>query len=827
MKRTFFLLGVLLIIFCIGNAQSPKFKQSNNSDVMGQGISRVDGGAAFPRNYAGGVALDFTGDGLKDFIMPFYYSPSNNFDVQFLKLFKNMGSGVFNEVTKQYVNPNITNGLYLMGANDGRGIVFDFNKDGKMDFAFPSLWENNDYINYDLTYGFKKLRDYYYKYNPNYVESRANGGYTSTSFFYQDSSGIKKGYDLFDRQHFVSSQAVMNGDINNDGFEDLLAWQVGYLTKDSIITNWIDGITIWKNNDGKGFKFNQLNFLDTTNKTAFETDQEGSIGIADYNGDGYKDILVFGTKTPYKYNRFNEAIDSSSWDRNYRQYDHSKMIRETRLYINNKGDFDQNNYVIISNVRAKYSRSIDLNNDGKMDFIALWKNYLAGGKTYVDSMTNKDGINNQLYVSINKGNNIFEDQTSKYFPSNITKFSRMSLSDIELKDIDGDGTLDIFPITGVMDTLYGSLGRYATDTVGSHATFYYKNYDNLYFKKQIVDSLFFVKGWSNYKELKNLDSIFVNFYIPYSNSYNPIPKIKGEYLLDNLYYLNDFYLEDFNNDKKLDFLGFTNLDNKFQTFMLNKYGFKDGLRLNIAMSTYTQCNITKPIFNTNKYSICGLDSLKLVVTNINKGDTLKWYFGSKSDLTNVSNKTFLDTTKLFVTRTDTLGCVISSDTIQITKSTIPPSPVIIRDTSNSLLSNASIGNTWYKDGTAISDTAQKIKPSAVGSYTVKTTQNGCASALSSPYYFLVTDVINLSANEFIKLAPNPFINQLNFDFVVKGYQRLNLEVYDLATGMKVVSKQNLTAGIPITLGHLSAGTYVIKVTSNDLKISYQFKTLKL
>jgi len=89
MKRTFFLLGALLLILCIGNAQSPKFIQSNNSDVMGQGISRVDGGAAFPRNYAGGVALDFTGDGLKDFIMPFYYSPSNNFDVQFLKLFKN------------------------------------------------------------------------------------------------------------------------------------------------------------------------------------------------------------------------------------------------------------------------------------------------------------------------------------------------------------------------------------------------------------------------------------------------------------------------------------------------------------------------------------------------------------------------------------------------------------------------------------------------------------------------------------------------------------------------------------------------------------------
>jgi len=157
----------------------------------------------------------------------------------------------------------------------------------------------------------------------------------------------------------------------------------------------------------------------------------------------------------------------------------------------------------------------------------------------------------------------------------------------------------------------------------------------------------------------------------------------------------------------------------------------------------------------------------------------------------------------------------------------PTIPVISRDTSNSLVSNASIGNVWYKDGTVITDTSQKIKPTTPGSYTVKSTQNGCVSALSSPYYFLVTDVVNLSVNEFIKLTPNPFVNQLNFDFFVKGYQRLNLEVYDLATGIKVASKQNLTAGMPIAFGQLSAGTYVIKVSSTDNKISYQFKMVKL
>ena len=134
---------------------------------------------------------------------------------------------------------------------------------------------------------------------------------------------------------------------------------------------------------------------------------------------------------------------------------------------------------------------------------------------------------------------------------------------------------------------------------------------------------------------------------------------------------------------------------------------------------------------------------------------------------------------------------------------------------------------FRSDGTALTDTTQKIKPTAPGSYTVKTTQNGCTSALSSAYYYLVTDIINLSSDEYIKLAPNPFINQLNFDFVIKGYQRLNLEIFDIATGVKVASQPNLNAGSRITLGQLSSGTYIIRVTSNDQKIVQQFKVVKI
>ena len=240
----------------------------------------------------------------------------------------------------------------------------------------------------------------------------------------------------------------------------------------------------------------------------------------------------------------------------------------------------------------------------------------------------------------------------------------------------------------------------------------------------------------------------------------------------------------------------------------------------------TCIGISKPTFNTTKYSFCNGDSIKLSITNINKGDSIKWYYGTKSDLTNPSNKTFTDSTKLFVTRTDSVGCVISSDTIQIKKYGIPSAPTLSRDTANFLLSGAA-GTTWYKDGSAITDTAQKYKPTAAGSYTAKTTTNGCTSVMSAAYYYLVTDIINLSKDEFIKLAPNPFVNQLNFDFIVKGYQKLNIEVYDVATGSKVATQQNITAGTQIQLGQLARGAYIIRVTSNDNKIAQQFKMVKL
>jgi hypothetical protein len=254
----------------------------------------------------------------------------------------------------------------------------------------------------------------------------------------------------------------------------------------------------------------------------------------------------------------------------------------------------------------------------------------------------------------------------------------------------------------------------------------------------------------------------------------------------------------------------------------------EGARAKIGV-TINPLPIAPIVRDTNYCNNASADTIRL---NTSTGATLLWY-GTNATGGTGSGTAIKPTTATvgaanyylsqIVTAT---GCEGPRSKVVVTTKPIPSAPTLSRDTANFLLSGAA-GTTWYKDGSAITDTAQKYKPTAAGSYTAKTTTNGCTSVMSAAYYYLVTDIINLSKDEFIKLAPNPFVNQLNFDFIVKGYQKLNIEVYDVATGSKVATQQNITAGTQIQLSQLARGTYIVRVTSNDNKIAQQFKMVKL
>ncbi len=234
----------------------------------------------------------------------------------------------------------------------------------------------------------------------------------------------------------------------------------------------------------------------------------------------------------------------------------------------------------------------------------------------------------------------------------------------------------------------------------------------------------------------------------------------------------------------------------------------------------------------NLASCQGLTAVALTANALN-AHTLVWYNSQASGTASLTTAPVPSTSTIgsndfFVSQIKTsTGCESSKSKLTFTVNAVPSTPSLSRDTANFLVSSSKNGNIWYKDGAVLIDTSARFKPTTSGSYSIKITQNGCASAMSTPYYFIVTNVINLSSSEFIKLAPNPVKNQLNIDFFVKGYQRLNVDFYELSTGLLKYSNKGVFAGSQLFIGQLSPGTYVVSVRSEDGKIAHKLKVVKL
>lgn len=177
--------------------------------------------------------------------------------------------------------------------------------------------------------------------------------------------------------------------------------------------------------------------------------------------------------------------------------------------------------------------------------------------------------------------------------------------------------------------------------------------------------------------------------------------------------------------------------------------------------------------------------------------------------------------------TNQFGCKNVSSKIDVSKIKTPTTPVLGRDANGNLSAATTFNLVWYKDAQLLTDTSKFIKPTSNGSYTVRASDNGCLSALSSSYFYLVTDVINLENNEFIKITPNPFVHFLNIDFKISPYQYLNLEFFDMIKGQRVLIKERVIPGSRINVESLAPGTYLVRIASNDYKLSYQLKLIKL
>jgi hypothetical protein len=159
-------------------------------------------------------------------------------------------------------------------------------------------------------------------------------------------------------------------------------------------------------------------------------------------------------------------------------------------------------------------------------------------------------------------------------------------------------------------------------------------------------------------------------------------------------------------------------------------------------------NATKPIINTSKFTFCASDTLKLSITNSVKKDKYKWYFGSQVDSTNVTSKGFVDSYKVLIVKTDSLGCESKSDTLVLTKLATISTPTITATTpltfcsgQNVVLTSNGASNQWYLNDKLIANaTAATYTANAAGTYKVKAISSDCSSPLSAASNVVVNPI---------------------------------------------------------------------------------------
>jgi hypothetical protein len=228
-------------------------------------------------------------------------------------------------------------------------------------------------------------------------------------------------------------------------------------------------------------------------------------------------------------------------------------------------------------------------------------------------------------------------------------------------------------------------------------------------------------------------------------------------------------------------------------------------------------NATPPIPSGNSsQSFCGAATINdLVVTGIN----IKWYDAATGgNLLSISSP--LQTGKSYYASQTQNNCE-SADRRPVSV-LITPKPVrpLIFINGYDLISSANSGNQWYLSGILIPGAnRQKYRPSQEGTYTVKVVENNCESDYSEMVNFVS------GGGDYVRVYPNPATDFIQVNWSIRSATNLNIAIVN-ANGYQVATFSNLAPGTKIPVSQLSAGLYLLYLTTPDGRQEYVVKVLK-
>ncbi len=168
----------------------------------------------------------------------------------------------------------------------------------------------------------------------------------------------------------------------------------------------------------------------------------------------------------------------------------------------------------------------------------------------------------------------------------------------------------------------------------------------------------------------------------------------------------------------------------------------------------------------------------------------------------------MDGDNVFVTITDSTGCMGFSDTLAWTVHPIPQTPSILSVGIDSLEASVFANSyMWWNNSVLLADTTQIIIALTSGIYQVQVIDFGCNSAPSAEYQHTLYGNDELGSDA-VRIYPNPAGQEIHVMLEQPGYSQVTL--FD-KTGRRVLT-QTMSLGInTLQVALLPAGIYTIQV----------------
>ncbi len=217
------------------------------------------------------------------------------------------------------------------------------------------------------------------------------------------------------------------------------------------------------------------------------------------------------------------------------------------------------------------------------------------------------------------------------------------------------------------------------------------------------------------------------------------------------------------------------------------------------------CNLPLVILTASKVAFCAGDSAQVCAPS---GYASYHWSNNQSD----SCIQVKEAGDYFVTVTDNSGCTAESN-VAITVYPLPDVLISVRTNANGYTLSVQprgVTRQWFKNGNAITGaTDTTYFTQHLGSYTVTVTDSNGCTATSNP--MAITDVDDVSANDWVNVFPNPSHNSWQLT-VVNNFIGGTAEVFD-ANG-SLVFQTAITHPQSAIAPEIPKGIYLLRISSS-------------